>query len=131
MSRSRRPPKKTDKNRCFCGYAYCWMSQTAIEYEAKEMNDKHIAKDYSEYVRQQLASGLDEHWAEAKEPCSEPGCSRSAEWFYPSHHAWQYCDDHVPRRGCSCNLDEDGVELLGEDGRRLPCVDWMHFELVA
>ena len=33
------------------------------------------------------------------------------------------CDDHVPR-GCSCNLNEDGIEDVGDDGRKFPCCEW-------
>jgi len=41
-----------------------------------------------------------------------------------------YCDSCVPR-GCSCNFIPDGaclVEDLGEDGRSLPCCEYLYSE---
>lgn len=64
-----------------------------------------------------------------KEKCCE--CSSIAIWFYPSSSdssPGNYCDEHVPREGCSCNLNEAGEFYKDERGRDLPCVDYMYFE---
>jgi hypothetical protein len=40
-----------------------------------------------------------------------------------------YCDDCVPRNGCSCCWDEETQEYeLDEQGRHKPCVDFMYDE---
>jgi hypothetical protein len=31
-------------------------------------------------------------------------------------------------RGCSCNIDADGVEYLDELGRQLPCCEYLYSE---
>jgi hypothetical protein len=58
-------------------------------------------------------------------------CDKHAIWFYPGgteeNKAPQYCDDCVPR-GCSCNVLSCGVEAVDDDGRLLPCCDYMYFE---
>ncbi len=55
-------------------------------------------------------------------------CGAPALWMYgPGGRpgANDFCDEHVPRPGCSCNIEEDGTENLETDGRRLPCVDYV------
>jgi hypothetical protein len=49
-------------------------------------------------------------------------CGAKAVWIYMPGGT-DYCDACVPR-GCSCWLDEDGVEELGIDGRRQPCIEF-------
>ena len=60
------------------------------------------------------------------EPCND--CGEPAVWFYPGERRnWRYCDEHVPRNGCSCNVGDYGELMKDEQGRDLPCVDWMYF----
>lgn len=57
--------------------------------------------------------------------CDTHNCQRPATWHYmPSDGAGDRCDEHVPR-GCSCQTDDDGEQLRDDQGRLLPCVEWM------
>lgn len=61
-----------------------------------------------------------------KERCSK--CPAIAVWMYgPGSDDGLYCEEHVPR-GCFCNEDEDGKETLDDQGRRLPCCDYIWCE---
>lgn len=53
-------------------------------------------------------------------PCSI--CGKRADWSYMPGDK-DYCDKHVPR-GCSCNINEDGIEDLDDKGRQLPCCEF-------
>jgi len=80
-----------------------------------------------------------------KEVCS---CGKPASWIYgPKSDGNPYaCDDCVPR-GCSCNMKlkegveiveddcgnilnppEDYEQLLDDEGRMIPCCEWIYFE---
>lgn len=50
-----------------------------------------------------------------------------AVWIYvPADSLKQaYCNSCVPR-GCSCNFDENGVEIFGEDGKSQPCCEYLY-----
>lgn len=51
-------------------------------------------------------------------------CNKIAVWEYmPSPGGVYFCDDHVPR-GCSCNINDYGVEDTDEQGRLLPCIEY-------
>ncbi len=47
-------------------------------------------------------------------PCSESGEDESSDYW---------CDKCV-NRGCSCQADEDGIDVLDGLGRRLPCIEY-------
>lgn len=93
--------------------------------------------------------------AEESRFCVEKNCCQLAVWRYPSADGWQFCDLHVNRGFCSCQLiplanleevyiegeifiKEDGVlrkskeedysRAKDQQGRYLPCVDWMWIE---
>lgn len=57
-----------------------------------------------------------------KVKCDKCHC-KIARWEYIPHSWRYYCDDCVPR-GCSCNLDDNGVEIRDEQGRLLPCCEY-------
>jgi hypothetical protein len=49
--------------------------------------------------------------------------SNIAKWEYLPRGYSYYCDDCVPR-GCSCNVDENGIEDKDNKGRLLPCCEY-------
>lgn len=56
--------------------------------------------------------------------------TKIAEWYYmpdssyyTSENLSYFCDDCV-FRGCSCQTDEYGNDLLDADGRLLPCCEY-------
>lgn len=51
--------------------------------------------------------------------CQE--CGATADWACTGI----YCDACIPRGHCSCTEDEDGVQERGDDGRELPCCDFI------
>jgi hypothetical protein len=55
-------------------------------------------------------------------------CPEKAIWHYePNSSKIYYCDRHVPR-GCDCNIDEHGNEILEDvEGtlRELPCCEYI------
>lgn len=54
-------------------------------------------------------------------------CHNMAAWMYmPADRVNDgfYCDDCI-HRGCSCNFDENGVELLDDNGKPYPCCEYM------
>lgn len=53
-------------------------------------------------------------------------CNKIAVWDYVPNSRY-CCDDHVPR-GCSCNIDENGIEPVDEKGRLFPCCEWDYSE---
>lgn len=53
-------------------------------------------------------------------PCAN--CKEFAEWFGPSV---DYCDICIPRGECSCTTDENGNQERDEQGRLLPCCDFI------
>lgn len=52
-------------------------------------------------------------------------CGELADWEYPGRDGHFICDNCIPRGQCSCTIDEDGNQERGDDGRELPCVDYM------
>lgn len=108
------------------------------------MNNKH------QYIQQ----GLDdyEEQKERKRQLLEEKC-----WACPRTAIWVYgpgyenpaegfrCDEHVPRKPCSCNMKsefmwlsiEEGMNFkfdpevhleTEDDGRHLPCIEWLLLE---
>lgn len=58
--------------------------------------------------------------------CCVEKCNNISTWGYmPSDY--NYCDDCVPR-GCSCNEDESGNQILGNDGKLLPCCEYTEID---
>lgn len=54
-------------------------------------------------------------------------CGAPAVWHYmpmTTRSDVDFCEEHVPR-GCSCNINVDGVEDTDELGRLLPCVEYL------
>lgn len=55
-------------------------------------------------------------------------CNNKATWVYmpsyggPQHNDY-YCDQCVPR-GCPCNEEEDGTQVVDELGREYPCCEF-------
>jgi hypothetical protein len=54
-------------------------------------------------------------------------CEKIAVWLYMPGRGGYYCDEHVSR-GCSCNEDENGNQMLDKEGRELPCCEYDYFE---
>jgi len=60
-------------------------------------------------------------------------CGKKPYWMYMpdsslTEEERYYCDKCVPR-GCSCNIDEfTGKEDLDEQGRLLPCCEYIYSE---
>lgn len=56
------------------------------------------------------------------------GCKKRPVWHYPGGLGCRSCDDCC-REGCSCWIDHDenGNEFFirDDDGRHLPCCDWI------
>jgi len=60
--------------------------------------------------------------------CDYPDCQHPATWHYlPLDWHGDYCDEHVPR-GCSCKTDDNMEPLRDDQGRLLPCCEWMEDE---
>ena len=66
-----------------------------------------------------------------KIPCSK--CPSPAVWMYmpdskyTSEEDRYFCEEHI-HRGCSCNMDENGVLAKDEQGRDLPCCEYWFSE---
>ncbi len=68
-----------------------------------------------------------------KELCDK--CNTKAVWYYmPDDRPRRtrprfYCEDHVPSRGCSCNIYGDITECPKDaQGREYPCCEYMYAE---
>lgn len=67
-----------------------------------------------------------------KELCSK--CNAKAVWYYmpddrPRRTNRLYCEEHVPSRGCSCNIYGDVTESPKDaQGREYPCCEYMYAE---
>ena len=66
-----------------------------------------------------------------KHTCRE--CNEIAVWMYaPSSESRvekdrYYCDVHIDRSGCSCNIDPNtGVEDMDDFGRPFPCCEYLY-----
>ena len=52
-----------------------------------------------------------------------------AVYFYEGSRDRAYCNECVYRNFCGCNIDPNtNEEILDEDGRSLPCVDYSYYE---
>lgn len=55
-------------------------------------------------------------------------CNNIGVWQYmPGKGDEFYCEEHVPR-GCPCNEDQDGNQILDECGREYPCCEYNYYE---
>jgi len=57
-------------------------------------------------------------------------CQEKAVWNLMSAGIGEerfYCEEHI-KRGCSCNMGEDGNQVLDEQGREFPCCEYDYFE---
>jgi hypothetical protein len=51
--------------------------------------------------------------------------NKMATWEYVPRGYEYYCDSCVPR-GCSCNIDENGVEETDGNGLKIPCCEFWY-----
>jgi hypothetical protein len=58
--------------------------------------------------------------------CDRPDCQNPAVWHHMPSDG-ERCEAHVPR-GCSCQEDDSGDPLRDDQGRLLPCCEWMEDE---
>lgn len=66
-----------------------------------------------------------------KEICCQCQCKSLAVWMYmPSDRdgEYLYCEEHVPSRGCDCNIKEDGSQSTDSEGRKFPCCEYDYNE---
>lgn len=59
-------------------------------------------------------------------------CNKMAVWYYMPWSLRKdnsyYCDNCISR-GCSCNFDDDGKDLIKDEfGRDLPCIEYEYCE---